>query len=89
MTEKEFLALVFAFEKFRPSLIGSHINVLTDHASLKHLLLKREAKSRLVRWMLLLHEFDCEVRDMKDSENPDADHLSRIVHARDTEAPIS
>jgi len=54
VTEKEFLTVVFSFEKLRPYLIGSHVIVLTDHAALKHLLLKKDAKPRLVRWMLLL-----------------------------------
>ena len=54
VTEKEFLAMTFAFEKFRPYLIGSYVIVFIDYAALKHLLLKREAKPRLVRWMLLL-----------------------------------
>ena len=88
MIEKEFLALVFPFEKFRPYLIGSHVIVLTDHAALKHLLSKKDAKPRLMRWVLLLQEFDCEITDIKGSENPVADHLSRIVCVRGTEAPI-
>jgi len=49
VTEKEFLVVVFAFEKFRPYLIGSHVIVFTDHTTLKHLLSKRDAKHRLVR----------------------------------------
>jgi len=38
--EKEFLAVVFAFEKFRPHLIGSHVIIFTDHAALRYLLSK-------------------------------------------------
>jgi len=49
VTAKEFLAVVFTFEKFRPYLIGSHFIVLTGHAAFKHLLSKRDAKPRLVR----------------------------------------
>jgi len=63
--EKEFLAMIFAFEKFRPSLIGSHAIVFTDHVTPKHLILKRNTKLNLVRWMLLLQEFDCEIKDVK------------------------
>jgi len=77
--EKEFLAVVFGFEKFRPYLIASHVIVHTDHAALKHLFSKKDAKPRLIRWILLLQEFDCEIRDRKGSENLVADHLSRII----------
>jgi len=54
MTEKEFLAVIFRFEKFRAYLIRSHIIVHTDHSALKLLLYKKDAKVRLIRWILLL-----------------------------------
>ncbi|CAN6697898.1 unnamed protein product [Malus baccata var. baccata] len=79
-TEKELLAVVFALDKFRSYLIGTKVIVFTDHAALKYLLTKKEAKPRLIRWMLLLQEFDIEICDKKGSENVVADHLSRMVH---------
>ena len=79
MTEKEFLAVVFVFEKFRLYLIGSQVIVHTDHAALTHLLSKKDAKPRLLRWILLIQEFDYEVRDRKGYENVVVDHLSRII----------
>jgi len=60
-TEKEFLAVVFAFDKFRSYLIGSNVIVFTDHSALKYLLTKKKAKSSLIRWVLLLQEFDLEI----------------------------
>ncbi|XP_018487321.1 uncharacterized protein LOC108857805 [Raphanus sativus] len=77
-TEKEMLAIVFAFEKFRSYLVGSKVIVYTDHAALRHLLAKKDAKPRLLRWILLLQEFDLENRDKPGIENGVADHLSRM-----------
>nr|KYP63065.1 Retrovirus-related Pol polyprotein from transposon 17.6 [Cajanus cajan] len=76
-TEKELLAIVYALEKFRSYLIGSKITVFTDHAAIKYLLTKFDSKPRLIRWILLLQEFDLEIKD-KGCENHIADHLSRL-----------
>ena len=62
-TEKEFLAVVFALEKFQPYLLGSKTVIFTDHSALKYLMIKKEAKARLIRWILLLQEFDLEIQD--------------------------
>ncbi|GJX55980.1 reverse transcriptase domain-containing protein [Tanacetum coccineum] len=77
-TEKEMLAVVYAFEKFRPYLVLSKSIVYTDHSALKYLMNKQDAKPRLLRWVLLLQEFDITIRDKKGSENLAADHLSRL-----------
>ncbi|GKD36931.1 reverse transcriptase domain-containing protein [Tanacetum coccineum] len=77
-TEKELLAVVYAFEKFRPYLVLSKTIVYTDHSALKYLLAKQDAKPRLLWWILLLQEFDVIIRDKKGAENLAADHLSRL-----------
>ena len=77
-TEKEMQAIVFACEKFRPYILGSDVIVHTDHAAIKYLMSKKEAKPRLIRWVLLLQEFDMEIKDKKGWDNVIADHLSRV-----------
>nr|GFA31552.1 reverse transcriptase domain-containing protein [Tanacetum cinerariifolium] len=77
-TEKEMLAAVYAFEKFWSYLIMNKNILHTDHSALKYLFAKRDAKARLLRWNLLLQEFDFKVLDTKGAENLAADHLSRL-----------
>ncbi|GKC45138.1 retrovirus-related pol polyprotein from transposon TNT 1-94 [Tanacetum coccineum] len=76
--EKEVLAVVYAFEKFRSYLIMNKSIVYTDHSALKYLFAKKDAKARLLRWVLLLQEFDFKVVDTKGAKNLAADHLSRL-----------
>nr|GEX90775.1 DNA-directed DNA polymerase [Tanacetum cinerariifolium]GEY17637.1 DNA-directed DNA polymerase [Tanacetum cinerariifolium] len=77
-TEKEMLAVVYAFEKFRFYLIMNKSIVYTDHSPLKYLFAKKDSKARLLRWVLLLQEFTFKVIDTKGDENLAADHLSRL-----------
>jgi hypothetical protein len=74
--EKELLAVVFAFEKIRSYIVNLKVIVYIDHAAIKYLLAKKDAKPRLIRWILLLQEFDVEIHDKKWVENVVADHLS-------------
>nr|GEZ84418.1 reverse transcriptase domain-containing protein [Tanacetum cinerariifolium] len=78
MTEKEMLAVVYAFEKVWSYLIMNKSIVHTDHSALKYLFTKKAAKARLLQWVLLLQEFDFKVLDTKGAENLASDHLSRL-----------
>ena len=77
-TENEMLAMVFACEKFRPYILRSHVIIHTDHATIKYLMAKKEAKPRLIKWVLLIQEFDMEIKDKKGCDNVIVDHLSRV-----------
>nr|GEX63399.1 reverse transcriptase domain-containing protein [Tanacetum cinerariifolium] len=77
-TKKEMLAVVYAFEKFQSYLIMNKSIMHTDHFTLKYLFAKKDAKARLLWWVLLLQEFDFKVLDTKGAENLTANHLSRL-----------
>jgi hypothetical protein len=80
-TEKELLVVVFAIKKFRSYLLGAEVIVYIDHATLKYLLTKKDAKPHFIRWILLLQE--------KGVENSVADHLSCLQFEESTELPIN
>ncbi|XP_076954200.1 uncharacterized protein LOC143628510 [Bidens hawaiensis] len=75
-TSKDHLPLPF---------INQIIEKLADHSAVKYLMKKKDAKPRLIRWMLLLQKFDVEIHDKKGSENVVADHLSRFVGQEEEE----
>ena len=84
---KKLLAVVYALDKFRAYLVGSFIVIFTDHSTLKYLLTKQDAKARLIRWVLLIQEFNLQIKDKKGVENVVADHLSRLTIAHDSYSP--
>ncbi|GJS72733.1 reverse transcriptase domain-containing protein [Tanacetum coccineum] len=78
VTKKELLVVDFAFDKFRSYLILSKTIVFTDHSTIIYLFTKQDAKPRLIHWILLLQEFDIEIKNKKGAENVVVDHLSRL-----------
>ena len=86
-TEKKFLIVVFALEKFCPYLLGSKIIIFTDHSAHRYLTMKKDGKAWLICWILLLQEFDLEIWDKKGIENVVADYLSCIPNLPCNELP--
>ena len=86
-TEKELLVVVYALHKFRAYLVGLDIIIFTYHSALKYLVTKQNAKARLIRWVLLLQEFNLQIKDKKGVENVVAYHLSRLTIAHNTHNP--
>ena len=80
--------MVFSCQKFRPYILGSYVIIHTDYATIKYLMTKKDAKPRLIRWVLLLQEFDLEIKGKKGSDNVIADHLSRLEKLTTEESVI-
>ncbi|TYK11064.1 Retrovirus-related Pol polyprotein from transposon 17.6 [Cucumis melo var. makuwa] len=77
-TEKELLAVVFAIEKIRSYIVSSKVMVHSDHSIIRYLMAKKDVKPWLIRWILLLQEFDLEIINRKGTEKQVVDHLSRL-----------
>ncbi|KAK1627763.1 hypothetical protein QYE76_002078 [Lolium multiflorum] len=88
-TEKELLAVVFACDKFRSYIVDSKVTIHTDHAAIRYLMTKKDAKPRLIRWVLLLQEFDLHIVDRKGADNLVADNLSRLENIAYDPVPVN
>lgn len=86
---KELIVVVFVIDKFRSYIVGAKIIIYTNHVAIRYLLSKKDAKPMLLRWILLLQEFNFEIRDKKGTENVVADHLSRLDNIKPEHMPIN
>lgn len=77
-THKELLAIILAIEKFQHYIWGKHFVIHTDHQALTYLFSQNKVGSRLLRWKLLLAEYDFDIIHRKGSNNVVSDCLSRI-----------
>ncbi|KAK1651395.1 hypothetical protein QYE76_069200 [Lolium multiflorum] len=88
-TEKELLAVVFACDKSRSYIVDSKVTIHTDHDAIRYLMENKDAKPRLIRWVLLLQEFDLHIIDRKGVDNPVADNLSRLENIAYDPVPVN
>ena len=84
VTEKEFLATIYAINKFRHYITGYQVFLHTDHSAIRYLANKPIMNGRITRWQLLLQEFDITIKDRPGKENVVAYFLSRVPKTNDT-----
>ena len=80
---------MFAFNKSRSYLVGTKVIVYTNHFVIKYLVEKKDVNPKLIQWVLLLQEFDLEIKDQKVTKNEVADHLSRLEQFRENSKVIN
>ncbi|KAK1693802.1 hypothetical protein QYE76_010499 [Lolium multiflorum] len=76
-------------QRFRPYIVDSKVTIHTDHAAIRYLMTKKDAKPRLIRWVLHLQEFDLHIIDRKGADNPVADNLSRLENIAYDPVPVN
>lgn len=87
VTEKEFLVVIYAINKFQHYITGYPTFVHIDHTTIRYLMNKRITNARVTRWLLLLQEIDITIGDKPRKENVVVDSLSRLVNNTDN-SPI-
>lgn len=83
-TDKEFLAIWYYVNYFRPYLYGKKFKIITDHLPIKYVNTKYKGKDfsqRHQRWLLKLQEYNFEIEYLQGRENKVADYLSRLENA--------
>ena len=83
VTEKELLAVIYAINKFRHYITGYQVLLYTDHSAIRYLANKPIKNGRITCWLLLLQEFDINIKDRPRKENVVADFLSRVPKTDD------
>jgi len=83
VTEKEFLAVIFAINKFRHYITGYEVFVHTDHSTIKYLMKKPLTSGGVTRWLLFLQELNATIVDRLGKSNVVADFLSRLDNPGD------
>eukprot|EP00253_Pinus_taeda_P014627 PITA_14627 len=78
VTEKEFLAIVHSLNRFRHYITGYQKFVHTDHIAIRYLMNKPDVNAHIIRWLLLLQQFDLTIVDKSGKENVVVDFLSRL-----------
>jgi len=79
VTERELLVVMHSLNKFRNYIIGYQTFVHTDHVAIKYLLNKHDVKAQIIRWLLLLQQFDLTIIDKPGKENVVVDFLSMLT----------
>jgi hypothetical protein len=81
--------MIFACDEFRSYIVDSKVTMHTNHSAIKYLMNKKDAKPRIIRWVLLLQEFDLHIVERKGEHNPVADHLSTMENIPNDPIPIN
>jgi hypothetical protein len=87
VTEKEFLVVIHAINKFRHYITGYSVILHIDHVAIKYLMNKPITNGRVTRWLLLLQEFDITILDKPGKDNVVVEFLSRIT-SNENEPPV-
>ena len=77
-TKNELLAVVLTLDKFKNYFLGTSIVTFADYSALKYVLNKKDVKTRLIIWIILLQEFNMQIKDKQGVENLVVDHLSQV-----------
>ena len=80
ISEKEYLAIIYAIKKFNAYLIGTKFEVYTDHLALQSVFKLKDPNGRLFRMKMLHMPYDCTVKFRKGKAHTNVDALSRLIH---------
>lgn len=87
-TERECIAVIWAVERFRPYIEGTHFTIITDHYSLLWLHNLKDPQGRLARWALRLQPYSFDLIHRKGKEHVVPDILSRSVEVESIQVHV-